>query len=78
MALKILNRGKAPKKTSASTPQDWALLCQKALQRAKSLQDRRAAGLQKALESHTEMRVLKALNIICEADIEREFSKPQT
>ena len=63
---------------SASNPQQWRALCQKALRIAQQKKDRRAGGLQKALDTRREMQTLTALGIICENDLVRVFSNPQT
>lgn len=63
---------------AAATPREWRDLCEKALERARKLGDRRQEGLAKALVNRCEQTTLLALGIICELDLEREFSAPPT
>jgi hypothetical protein len=78
MSSRTLNRKRPPKRVGATTKQEWRRLCQKAIKAAEVVKDRRLGGLKKALETGREMQSLRAMGIICEADIAREFSKPQT
>lgn len=57
----------------AATPREWRALCQKALERARKVSDRRATGLEKALELNQEEKVLRSLGIVCDRDLDREF-----
>jgi hypothetical protein len=57
----------------AVTPREWRALCQKALERARAVSDRRVAGLGRAIELNQEEKVLRSLGIVCEQDLDREF-----
>ena len=72
---KTVFRTKGPEamRRGATTPREWRALCEKALMRARKANDPRSAGLEKALETNQEQRTLRALGIICEQDVEREF-----
>lgn len=79
MAVKSLQRKKQETtRRGASTSQEWRALCRKALIAAEEVKDRRAAGLRSALDQGREKTVLRAMHIICENDISREFSSPRT
>jgi hypothetical protein len=74
----LLRSGSPAVRRAATTPREWRDLCQKAVARAQKAGDRRFEGLQKALENHREQVTLQALGIICESDLDREFSVPPT
>lgn len=79
MGTKTLNKKKpSTTRVGAVTKRGWTTLCKKALAAAQKAGDRRALGIQAALEKGTEAKTLKTMNIICEADINREFSNPRT
>lgn len=63
---------------TAVTPREWRDLCEKALSRARKAADRRSTGLEKALTTRREQATLQAMGIICENDLDREFSRPPT
>lgn len=68
----LRNRPKdAPR--GAATPREWRALCQKALERARRISDRRVPGLERALELKQEEKVLRSLGIVCDQDLDREF-----
>ncbi len=56
-----------------TTAQQWTALCSAAMAAAAKIEDPRALGLARALEQRQEERVLRALGIICDADIQRLF-----
>ena len=72
--LRLRQKLPEPNRTAAVTPQEWRALAKLALAAAQRTKDRRAQGIQQALDQGTEQRVLRALHILCEADISREFS----
>lgn len=57
----------------AATPREWRALCQRALERARAVSDRREAGLERALSLNQEEKVLRSLGIVCDQDLDREF-----
>lgn len=65
-------------RVGAVTKREWTALAKKALAVAKKAGDRRALGIQTALEKGTEAKTLRMMNIICEADVTREFSNQKT
>jgi len=75
---KTVLRNPAPKPRRAATPRQWRTLCEKALQRATAVEDRRAVGLAKALAIHKEQATLQALGILSALDLDRLFSAPPT
>lgn len=73
---KVIQRQKSreQKRQVAKTTSEWRALAVKALAAAQKVGDRRALGIETAISKHTEARTLKALHIVCDNDIEREFS----
>lgn len=74
----LLRSGPPAARRAAVTPREWRDLCQKAVTRAQKAGDRRLEGLQKALETRREQVTLQTLGIICESDLDREFSVSST
>ena len=51
----------------------WRALLERTIERASECGDRRLTGLQKALETGKAEATLRAMGVICEADVQREF-----
>lgn len=72
---RALFRKKPEPRRSASTPQEWRALCQRAAEAAELARDPRAEGLRQALVSRREQATLQTHSIICDNDIGREFPR---
>lgn len=62
-----------PKLNLAASHADWKNLIQSAIDRAEKTNDRRVAGLKRALVSGNIEMHLRKLGIVCTEDLNREF-----
>jgi len=51
----------------------WDRLMSQAIKRAEMTEDRRLAGLQKAIQEGKSEQILRSFGIVSEADLQREF-----
>jgi hypothetical protein len=79
MPSKTLQRLKQEKaQKGAASPQEWRELARKAQAAAERNQDKRALGIKAAIEQNRIPQVLRAMHVICENDILREFPASST
>jgi hypothetical protein len=74
---RVFNTGpQAPRQRHPQTAGGWTALIDRAIERAVEKGDRRLTGLQKAKADGRSEAHLRAMGIICEADLLREFPEP--
>jgi len=78
MAKRRLNKVVKPKRLAPRNVVEWNSLLKKALARAEVQKDRRTPGLRRALLQGKAETMLRKMGIICDGDIQREFSNKQT
>lgn len=74
MIRKRLLKPKTKPSRAPKTPGDWDSLMRKVIARATQLGDRRLEGLRGVILQGKSERYLRQQGIVCEADIQREFS----